>query len=100
MNRANKLLDAMLRSSDPRQFRYRDAAAVLTSLGFEPARTKPSGSHRVWRRRLNVGDARSTVYIGLVDPGNGTIKPVYIKQMLAILLQHGLIQGGRRDAVE
>lgn len=93
MGGASKLLGAMLRARDPRSFTYDDAATVLRSLGFEPTRTKPKGSHRLWRRELVTETGKQTVYVGLVESGHGTLKPVYIKKMLEVLLHNHLIEG-------
>jgi hypothetical protein len=92
MGGATRLLAAMLRAENPVTFTYDDAAKVLSSLGFEPARTKPKGSHRLWRLETNQGGVRNSIYVGLVDQGHGPMKAVYIKKMLAILLQNRLIQ--------
>jgi hypothetical protein len=65
---------------------------VLRSLGFEPSRTKPKGSHRLWRREIVTDTGKQSVYVGLVDAGHGTLKPVYVKKMLEVLLQNHLIE--------
>lgn len=82
----------MLRAREPRGFTYEDAATVLRSLGFEPSRTKPKGSHRLWRRELATDNGMQTVYVGLVQSGHGTLKPVYVKKMLEVLLHNHLIE--------
>ena len=82
----------MMRARDPRGFTYDDAATVLKSLGFEPTRTKPKGSHRLWRLEVTTVGGRNSVYVGLVDKGHGTLKPEYIKKMIEILLQNQLIE--------
>lgn len=90
MASAEKLLAAMLADEDPRGYTYSDATRVLRSVGFAPARTKPKGSHRLWRLEVaNAGDKRS-IYVSLVEAGHGTLKPVYIRTMLETLLQYGL----------
>jgi len=91
MGNATKLLAAMRRTRDPRGFTYDDAATVLRSLGFEPARTKPRGSHRLWRLEVTRPEGRHSVYVGLVEKGHGSMKPEYIKKMLEILLLNHLI---------
>lgn len=92
MGGARKLLSSMMRARDPRGFTYDDAATVLKSLGFEPTRTKPKGSHRLWRLEVTTVGGRNSVYVGLVDKGHGTLKPEYIKKMIEILLQNQLIE--------
>lgn len=83
-----KLLRQMLEDTDPRSYRYDQAAKILGHLGFRLA--KPTdGSHRVWRRRLE--SPPRTVVIGLVDAGNGTMKKVYVVAMLARLREHDLL---------
>ena len=74
MGGAKKLLAAMLRARDPRKFTYEEAATVLRSFGFEPTRTKPKGSHRLWRLEVQTEKGRDSVYVGLVDSGHGTLK--------------------------
>lgn len=92
MGGARKLLKAMQSAKNQRGFSYDDAVTVLRSLGFEPTRTKPKGSHRLWRREIVTETGSTTVYVGLVDSGHGTLKPEYIKQMLETLLQSSLIE--------
>lgn len=92
MGSAKKLLAAMLRARDPRGFTYDEAAKVLTSIGFQPTRTKPKGSHRLWRLEFVGETGRNSIYVGLVDSGHGTIKPEYIKKMIEVLLQNHLIE--------
>ena len=86
-----KLLSQMVAVPHAQSYTYEDAARVLRNLGFEPARSKPKGSHRVWRKEVVVEGVKRAVYIGLVDKGHGNIKSVYIKEMLRILETHSLI---------
>ena len=92
MGGAKKLLAAMARARAPRGFTYDEAATVLKSLGFEPTRTKPKGSHRLWRLEVLTEGGRNSIYVGLVDSGHGTLKPEYIKKMVEVLLQNHLIE--------
>ncbi len=87
------LLRRMVADPDPRSYTYEDAARVLTNLGFELARPHSGGSHRPWRLAVNDASGHRAVYVGLVQKGHGTLKPVYIKQMLAILRAEGLLPG-------
>jgi|NOAtaT_7_FD_contig_111_319104_length_1568_multi_2_in_0_out_0_2 hypothetical protein len=91
MGGAAKLLAAMLSARDPRNFTYDEAVTVLRTLGFEPARTKPKGSHRLWRLEVPADNGVRTVHVGLVQAGHGTLKPIYVKKMLEVLLQNHLI---------
>lgn len=70
-------------AEDPRpvNYRYDDAATILLRLGFTLA-GGGSGSHRLWR---GSGADRKTVLVGLVDAGNGPMKPVYVKKMVQAL---------------
>ena len=90
MASASKLLLAMFADRDSRGYTYQDAVRVLLWLGFEPARTKPKGSHRLWRHLVTGSGGNRSVYVGLVDKGHGTLKPVYVRKMLDVLLQNGL----------
>lgn len=77
----------MLGDQHPTGYRYADAGAVLRGLGFDVA-PSGGGSHRKWRLRTATGE---TVVIGLVEKGNGTLKPYLIREMLSQLRDHGLI---------
>lgn len=87
MARWEKLLKGMLSDSNPITYRYSDACAVLSALGFEVA-PHSGGSHRRWRKRTSSGNV---VLVGLVEKGNGTLKPYLIRDMVDQLRVHGLI---------
>jgi predicted RNA binding protein YcfA (HicA-like mRNA interferase family) len=82
-----KTLQRMLADRDPRNYTYDEAAGVLQRLGFELAPYR-DGSHRRWRYRSRDG---IVVIIGLVEKGHGTLKPVYIRDMLKQLRDNQLI---------
>ena len=85
-----KLLARMVADPNPRSYYYEEAATVLNHLGF--ALAKPTGgSHRKWRRSLETETGRRTVIIGLVERGSGTMKPEYIKDMVAQLRANDLL---------
>ncbi len=87
MAKAAKLLAQILGDTDPRNYTYDDVAKVLRFLDFQEA---PHGgtSHRRWRRRLPNGNV---VLIGLVDKGHGTLKPVYVREMVKQLRENGIV---------
>jgi hypothetical protein len=76
-------------TNDPKPvgYTYEEARKVLENLEFVCAKTS-GGSHRVWRKKLPSGDS---VRVGLVDSGSGTLPREYIQDMIAALLQHGLL---------
>ena len=82
-----KLLWQMAADTSPRGYTYEDAARILRSLAFEEP-TKRNGSHRLWRLRLADGNV---AYVGLVQKGHGTMKPGYIRDMVAELRKYDLI---------
>jgi len=87
-----KVLAAMVADSNPRSYTYQQAATVLGHLGF--ALAKPTGgSHRKWRRALDVprNAPPRSVIIGLVEKGTGTLKPEYVKDMIRILRENNLL---------
>ncbi len=96
MSSWRKLLVQMAADTDPRNYAYEDAVRVLVGLGFSPAKSKPSGSHRVWRRPDPGGNVHATLVVALKDAGSGTMKPAYIRDMVKILDSAGLIprEGG------
>ncbi len=77
----------MTTDTDPRNYTYDEAVAVLRGLGFAMA-PRGAGSHRVWRGSSAAGKA---VVIGLVDKGRGTLKPYLIREMVKQLRQHGFV---------
>lgn len=77
----------MLDDTNPGNYRYDEAVRVLKKLGFTLAPTG-DGSHRTWRREVRPG---VTARVGLVDKGHGTLKAVYVVEMLKVLREHGLI---------
>ena len=90
MGSAEKLLRAMLADANPTSYTYDDAVRVLENLGFHPARTKPKGSHRLWRLEVADGTRTRSIYVGLVDKGHGQLKSVYIRTMLEVLIENEL----------
>lgn len=91
MSSWRKLLRQMAADPDPRNYTYEDAVRVLNGLGFSAAKSKPSGSHRVWRRPDPGGNLHATLIVGLKDAGSGTMKPAYIRDMLKTLESAGLV---------
>jgi len=85
-----KLLARMLSDAAPTGYTYREAAAVLTHLGFELA-PHSGGSHRMWRHRKASGNV---VVIGLVEHGTGPMKAYLVRDMVAALRAHGLVPKG------
>jgi hypothetical protein len=85
-----KLLSQMANDPDPRNYTFEDAARVLERSGFVQA---PSGgtSHRRFRLAVQDGGEKRTVIVGLVDRGHGTLKPVYIRELVRVLREEGLI---------
>lgn len=86
------LLD-MVADQDPRSYTFHNAAGVLMNLGFVPPR-KPSGSHRIFRREiedLGSPSGKRAVTVGLVDAGKGTLKPIYIREMIKVLRANSLL---------
>lgn len=92
MGNWKKLLSRMCNDQDPRGYTYHDAARVLIACGFSLPERKPKGSHRVWRRPDPGGNVHATLIVVLVEEGKGTLKPVYIRDMLARLRAGGLLQ--------
>ena len=80
-------LSRVLSDSKPISYTYSDAAHVLTALGFEVA-PHSGGSHRKWRCKLPDGNV---VIVGLVEKGNGTLKPYFIHDMMSQLVSNGLV---------
>lgn len=68
-------------------FSYSEVAGILQALGFAMA-PSGAGSHRHWSKLLPTG---VRVIIGVVDAGHGEMKPVYIKDMLKQLAEHGFL---------
>jgi len=87
MSRWRKLLADMANDSDPRNYTYEEAVAVLRGLSFAAA-PHGAGSHRVWRGLTQGG---TVVVVGLVDRGHGTLKPYLIREMIAQLRSNGFI---------
>lgn len=87
------VLELMVADDDPRSYSFDQAATVLVHLGFSPPK-KPKGSHRIFRRV--IADAASpsgtrAVTVGLVDSGKGKLKPIYVKEMVAVLQMNDLL---------
>lgn len=101
MARWKKTLARMLRDTDPRNYRYEEAAAILERLGFVKAPETSGTSHKQWRHVTRDG---KVIYVGLVKKGHGTLKPYLIRDMLAALKAGGLlpddIQEGLAPAVK
>ncbi|MCO4098772.1 MAG: type II toxin-antitoxin system HicA family toxin [Gemmatimonas sp.] len=89
-----KLLAQMVADPDPRNYTYADAVRILKALGFARPAGKRGGSHRVWRRADPSGNVHRTTIVTLVEKGHGTIKPVYIRDMVAALRDAGLLPDG------
>jgi hypothetical protein len=87
MSSWRKLLARMAADRKPTGYTYDDAATVLARLGFTLA-SRSGTSHRKWRREV---PGKPTVIIGLVDRGNGPIRPVYIVEMIRILRENDLL---------
>lgn len=87
MARWRKTLARMRRDSRPTGYSYTDAAQILVALGFELA-PAGGGSHRKWRLHLSGGDV---VIVGLVEKGNGNLKPYLVRDLIAQLSAYGLI---------
>ena len=87
MARWRKLLQDMIQDTDPRNYEYDDVSLVLRHLGFEEAPHR-GGSHRKWRFR---GPDGLVVVVGFVTHGSGTLKPVYIRDMVGQLRKNRLI---------
>jgi len=85
-----KLLAEMAAHPKPVNYTYAEAAKVLRNLGFTLSDSE--GSHRVWKKRI---DARTTIRVGLVEAGHGTLKSVYIKEMIRTLRAYGLLEESR-----
>ncbi len=97
-----KLLARMVADRRPRSYSYQDAARILQQLGFTLA-TPTDGSHRKWR--VEVSDSASAsgtrrVTVGLVDRGNGTMKPVYVLKMVEVLQANRLIPDDTNDDLD
>ena len=89
---------SMVADPDPRSYSYEDAAKVLSRLDFALTNPKNAGSHRLWRRVLQDGNSRRSVYVGLVQKGTGTLRPEYVKQMVRILRENGLLPDTIEDS--
>lgn len=93
-----KLLARMVADPDPRSYTYDEAAGILGQLGFAPPKKKKrGGSHRKFRLEVDDPSAehgKRGVIIGLVDSGSGTLKPVYIIQMVSTLRANDLLPKG------
>jgi hypothetical protein len=85
MARWKKTLARMLTDTNPRNYSYDDAATILANLGFVEAPNSGT-SHRKWRMALRG----RTVHVALVA-GHGTLKPGYIRDMVAVLRDGGLV---------
>ncbi|MCA2992055.1 type II toxin-antitoxin system HicA family toxin [Gemmatimonas sp.] len=81
-----RILKQMRKSPRCVGFTYADAAKVLEALGFH--QSSYGGSHRRW---VMLRADNPPVIIGLVDKGHGDMKPVYVKDMLASLVAHGIL---------
>lgn len=77
----------MLADTNPGNYRYDEVVRILRKLEFTLAPTG-DGSHCTWRREIRAG---VTARVGLVEKGHGTLKAVYIVEMLKVLRDHGLI---------
>jgi predicted RNA binding protein YcfA (HicA-like mRNA interferase family) len=87
------LLLEMVADTDPRSYTFDDAASVLINLGFFPPR-RPSGSHRIFRKEIEDKSSPSgkrAITVGLVDAGKGTLKPIYIREMIKVLRANSLL---------
>lgn len=76
--------------TNPRGWRYDQVVSILTPVGFEPPR-KPSGSHRAFRHPNGR-------YVGLVDSGSGTLKPVYVEKAVEAVDEILAEQRGKEGA--
>lgn len=88
-----KLLDEMVASPKPNNYRYDDAVRILERLGFTLAGGS-SGSHRLWKRPMPGG---TVARIGLVDSGSGPMRSVYIRKLCQTLRDEGLYPLQERD---
>lgn len=91
-----KRLAEMVADADPRSYTYDEASRILQNLGFEPPRNA-TGSHRKFRLQVldpSAPSGRRGVIVGLVDRGSGTMKPDYIRQMVATLRENNLLPNG------
>lgn len=87
MARWKKILVRMLNDENPVGYTYDEASQVLGHLGFDLAPAS-GGSHRKWRLEVRPG---VVARVGLVEKGRGTLRGYLIRDMVAILLQYGLI---------
>lgn len=91
-----KLLAQMVADPDPGSHTFDEAAGVLGHLEFNLA--KPTkGSHRRFRRTVEDSTQPSgtrTIIIGLVQSGKGTLKPIYITEMVRVLQENHLLPEG------
>lgn len=85
-----KLLAQVAADPHPAGYRYEELANILRNLGFETPK-KSGSSHKVWRQAFTSGDNKRTVVVVLVDPGRGTVKPVYVRHMVKILRENNLL---------
>jgi hypothetical protein len=85
-----KLLGQIATDPRPAGYRYEELANILRNLEFETPK-KSGSSHKVWRRAFTSGDTKRTVIVVLVDPGLGTVKPVYVRHMVKILRENDLL---------
>jgi len=91
-----KYLRAMVRDTNPSGYTYDECAVVLSHLGFECA-PHGGGSHRRWRRRNDEGNL---IVVGLVDHGAGTLRAVYVRDMIATLQSNGFLPTDPDDALD
>lgn len=89
MSRWKRLLARMLHDSDPRGYRYEEAAGILERLGFVLSPCSRQTSHRVFRCAGPSGKIISM--IRLVEKGHGTLKPYLVREMMAELKSKGLL---------
>lgn len=47
----------------------------------------------MWRLEVAEPSGKRSIYVGLVEKGHGTLKPVYIRKMLRTLRENGLVLG-------
>lgn len=91
-----KLLRRMVADPRPISYTYDEAALILRHLGFEPP-SKPTGSHRKFRLEIEdpaADTGRRGIIIGLVENGHGPMKAVYVREMVRVLRENGLLPEG------
>lgn len=89
MARWKRLLGRMLHDTDPRNYRYEEAAGILQRLGYELSPCSSGTSHRVWR--CLGADGKILSLILLSEKGHGTLKPYQVRDMMAELKSKGLM---------